>query len=277
MFLIILLTSGISNAQDEIKLIIRGDDMGMTQGSLVAFERSLNEGVLTCASIQAPAPWFEGAAELCRKNPGWCTGVHLTLVGEWRGYPWRPVLPWDKVSSLVDEDGYFYRYPKELHAHKPKLEEIDAELRAQIELAKKKGINVQYLDVHYWSTNGYPGANEVVKKIASDYDLPISESIGEKNIDIYQVPAESKKDSAINMLKEIGPGLWLWICHPGIESPEQNALIHTSVEDILVDGGTIGLHRAMVTNTLTSVELKSIILKRDIILTDYKELWDNHK
>jgi len=166
-FLIILLISGYSNAQDEVRLIIRGDDMGMTQGSLIAFEKAFNEGVLTCASIQVPAPWFEGAAELCRKNPGWCTGVHLTLVGEWRGYPWRPVLPWDKVSSLVDEDGYFYRYPKELHAHKPKLEEIEAELRAQIELAKKKGISVQYLDVHYGSTNGYPGANEIVEKIKS--------------------------------------------------------------------------------------------------------------
>lgn len=275
--LIVLLSSGISNAQNEIKLIIRGDDMGMTQGSLVAFEKAMNEGVLTCASIQVPAPWFEGAAELCRKNPGWCTGVHLTLIGEWRGYPWRPVLPWDKVSSLVDEDGYFYRYPKELHAHKPKLEEIDAELRAQIDLAIKKGIAVQYLDVHYWSTRGYPGADEVVKKIASDYNLPISESLGEKEISIYSVPAESKKDSAIKMLDEIGPGLYLWVCHPGIDSPEQHALIHTSPEDIMIDGGNVGLHRTMVTNTLTSVELKSIILKRDIKLTDYRELWADHK
>ena len=276
-FLIILLISGYSNAQDEVRLIIRGDDMGMTQGSLIAFEKAFNEGVLTCASIQVPAPWFEGAAELCRKNPGWCTGVHLTLVGEWRGYPWRPVLPWDKVSSLVDEDGYFYRYPKELHAHKPKLEEIEAELRAQIELAKKKGISVQYLDVHYGSTNGYPGANEIVEKIARDYDLPISGSIDEKNLTIYTVPAASKKDSAVIMLEKIEPGLYLWVCHPGIDSPEQHALIHTSAEDIMIEGGNVGLHRAMITNTLTSVELQSVILKRDIILTNYKELWEKRK
>lgn len=272
MFLIILLTSGISNAQDEIKLIIRGDDMGMTQGSLVAFERAFNEGVLTCASIQVPAPWFEGAAELCRKNPGWCTGIHLTLIGEWRGYWWRPVLPWDKVPSLVDEDGYFYRYPKEMHAHKPKLEEIDAELRAQIDLAIKRGINVQYLDVHYRSTRGYPGANEVVKKIASDYNLPISGSLGEKGIRISAIPAVNKKDSALKMLEGLSPRLYLWVCHPGIESPEQYALIHTSVEDIMIDG--VGLHRAMVTNTLTSIELKSVIFKKGIKLTDYKELWE---
>jgi len=35
------------NAQD-IKLIVRGDDFGMTQGSLIAFEKGFNEGILTC-------------------------------------------------------------------------------------------------------------------------------------------------------------------------------------------------------------------------------------
>ena len=190
------------------------------------------------------------------------------------GHPNQPIVLNLNVDIQLIENLPRKKFGKQ---DKPKLEEIDAELRAQIELAIKKGINVQYLDVHYWSTDGYPGANEVVKKIASDYDLPISGFFGEKNIAIYQVPAESKKDSAVNMLKEIGTGLWLWICHPGIESPEQNALIHTSVEDIMVDGGTVGLHRAMVTNTLTSVELKSIILKRNIILTDYEELWANQK
>jgi predicted glycoside hydrolase/deacetylase ChbG (UPF0249 family) len=247
----------------------------MTQGSLIAFEKAFNEGVLTCASIQVPAPWFEGAAELCRKNPGWCTGIHLTLVAEWRGYRWRPVLPWDEVSSLVDDDGYLFRSPGELHSQQPKLEDIEAECRAQIELAIRKGIHVQYLDVHYGSTRDIPGATEVVEKIASDYHLPISGSLGEKRLSIYSVPAESKKDSALRMLDKIGPGLWLWVCHPGIDSPEQHALIHFAAEDIMVSGGHVGLHRAAVTNTLTSIEMRSMVLKKNIRLTDYREMWSD--
>jgi len=271
--IIMIVMPGVADAED-IRLIIRGDDMGMTQGSLVAFERALNEGVLTCASIQAVAPWFEGAAELCMKNPGWCTGVHLTLVGEWRGYRWRPVLPWDKVSSLVDEDGFLYTYPDELFAHKPKLEEIEAELRAQVDLALKKGINVQYIDTHYMYPDNlsYPGLGEIINRIGNDYNVPVSTLLGEKRIGIYTVPVEQKLDSAVKMLEELEPGLWLWVCHPGIDSPEQNALIHTAPGDIFIEGGGVGPHRAEILRTITSIEVKSMVLRKGIRLTNYREL-----
>ena len=282
---VLLLNAGTADAQDEIRLIIRGDDFGMTEGSLEAFEQALNNGVLTCASVQAPAPWFEGAAELCRKNPGWCIGIHLTLVGEWRGCRWRPVLPWDEVSSIVDEDGYLYTYPDELNAHNPRIDEIEAELRAQIELAKKKGITFSYLDNHYHAVVKCPGGKEILAKIARDYDVPISADYdvpilsyaGEKVCrGIYSVPVDQKKESSVQMLEELEPGLWMWYCHPGIDSPEQNALIHTAPEDIFIEG-CVGTHRTAVLNTLTSIELKSIILKKGIKLTNYRELWEERK
>ena len=261
-------------AEEPIRLIIRGDDMGMTQGSLVAFERAFNEGVLSSASVVVPGPWFEGAAELCRKNPGWSTGIHLCLVGEWRGYRWRPVLPWNQVSSIVDEDGFLYTYPDELFSHRPKLEEIEAELRAQIDLARKKGVNVQYLDTHYLTASNqtYPGLGDLINKLASDYHLPLSGTLGERELSIYETPVEQKLGAAIRQVGELTPGLWLWICHPGIDSPEQRALIHSAPEDIFVSGG-VGRHRAAVLEVLTSIELKSVILKKRIELVDYRKVW----
>ena len=261
----------------EIRLIVRGDDMGMTQGSLVAFERAFNHGILTCASIIVPAPWFEGAAELCRKNPNWCTGVHLCLIGEWRGYRWRPLRQWDKVSSLVDDDGFLYGSPDELWSRKPKLEEIDAELRAQIDLAMRKGVNVQYLDSHYVALSSYPGLEKVIVKIGRDYDLPISFMLGEKRCgSIYKVPLHEKENEAIKMLEKLEPGLWLWVCHVGIHSPEQEALIHTDPRVVFTDGG-VGPHRAAELATLLSPRIRSVILKRGIRLTNYRELRNEMK
>lgn len=258
-------------ADQEVRLIVRGDDMGMTQGSLVAFERALNEGVLTCASIVVPGPWFEGAADLARGNTGWCTGIHLCLVGEWRGFRWRPVLPWDKVQSLVDVDGFLYSSPDALFEHKPSLQEIDAELRAQVNLAKRKGINVQYVDTHYVELDSYPGFDAVIRKIAKDYDVPISSTLGEKTIEVYATPLEQKKKTALQMLDQLDPGLWLWVCHIGIDSPEQRALIHTKPADIFLDGGA-GVHRAEELQVLTSLDVRSAILKKGIVLTSYREL-----
>ena len=61
-----------------------------------------------------------------------------------------------------------------------------------------------------------------------------------------------------------------------IDSPEQNALIHTKPEDIFTGGG-VGKHRAAELDALTSIEVKSMILIKSIKLTNYRELWEEKK
>jgi hypothetical protein len=257
---------------EEIRLIIRADDFGMTEGSLEAVERSLNEGVVSATSVLVPGPWFEGAAALCRRNPGWCTGVHLCAVGEWQGYRWRPVLPWDRVASMVDGDGFLCGSPGELFARKPKLAEIEAEFRAQIALARKNGVNVQYVDTHYMSTKEYPGLEDVVARIAADSHVPFSSHEGEKRFaSIEMLPVDQKMAQALKQVDALEPGLWLWFCHPGIDSPEHRALVHTAREDIFLGGG-VGVHRAEVLRIMTSVDLRSALMKKGVVLTNYREL-----
>ena len=270
---LMIMVSSPSIAQKEVRLIIRGDDMGMTLGSLAAFEKAFNEGVLTCGAIQAIAPWFEAAAELCRKNPGWCMGVHLAIIAEWQGYRWRPVLPWDRVKSIVDEDGFLYTDPLELFARNPKIEEIEAEFRAQIELVKKRRVRIQYLDTHYLGYTQYPGIEDVFKRIARDYNLPLSGMMDEERMPgVYMAPVEQKTALAAKQLEELQPGLWLWVCHIGIDSPEQDALFHTRPADIFPGPG-VGKHRAAELAALLSNDVKASILRKGIILTNYGELW----
>lgn len=254
---------------DEIRLIVRGDDLGMTQGSIAAFERSFNEGVLTCASLLVVAPWFDAAAELIRRNPGWCVGVHLCLIGEWQGYRWRPVSPWSRVPTLVDVDGFLFPEPGKLWANKPRPEEIEAEFRAQINLALKKGVKLQYLDIHYDANDD---VKKIVGKLSRQYGLPVSGSLGEKYaVSVYKAPVERKLEAALKQIDRLTPGLWLWVAHPGIESPEHNALVHSSPEDRFTGGG-VGRHRAEETNVLTSKAVKDAITKKKIRLTTYRDL-----
>lgn len=264
-------------AQDSIRLIVRGDDLGCTQGSLIAIERAFSEGILTCTGIQACAPWFDGAAALCRKHPEWCVGVHLSIIGEWQGYRWRPVLPWDKVPSIVDADGFFYASPEELIAHQPKLGEIEAELRAQIELVKKRGVTPGYLDTHSLGYRAYPGLEELFLRLSREYGLPLSGYAGETVFPgVYITPPAEKLGRAVALFDQLQPGLYLWVCHLGIDSPEQNALSHTPPKKAFAADG-VGAHRRAELGVVTSDSVKAVIARKGIVLTNYTEVSGKRK
>ncbi len=72
------------------------------------------------------------------------------------------------------------------------------------------------------------------------------------------------------MLGSLEAGLWLWVCHIGIDSPEQRTLIHADRNEVFPDG--VGRHRAAELEVLTSPEVKSMIARKGITLSDYRKL-----
>lgn len=253
---------------EPIQLIVRGDDMGMTHACNLAIKKGFEEGILTCASILVPAPWFEEAARMCRDNPDWCVGVHLALNGEWRDYRWKPVLPVTEVPSLVDEDGYFYQTEEAFLEANPSLEEVEMELRAQVDLALKRKIDVQYIDTHMGTARATPELHALVKRIARDYGVPISQGYDDDRISIYEVPYQQKGKALAEKLKQLDSGLWLLVVHPGLDTPEERALEDANPEGLR----NVAFHRAAVTKALTSKTIKNIVKKRHIQLMDYRQL-----
>src|SRR5690606_115573 len=77
-------------------------------------------------------------------NPEADIGIHLTMTSEWDHYRWRPLTPADRVPSLVDKDGFFWKTTKELFEHAV-LDEIEIEARAQIEVALRWGLNLLHI------------------------------------------------------------------------------------------------------------------------------------
>lgn len=251
-----------------IQLIVRGDDLGMTHACNIAVKKAFEEGILTCSSILVIAPWFEMAARMCRENPDWCIGVHLSLNGEWRDYRWKPVLPATEVPSLVDGDGYFYQTTESFLAASPSLEEVEKELRAQVDLALKKQIDIQYIDTHMGTARATPELHAIVKRIAQDYGVPISQGYEGDRLSIYEVPYYQKEKALAERLRQLGPGLWLLVVHPGLNTPEERALLDANPDGLK----NIALHRAAVTKAITSKRIKKIIRQRNIQLTDYRKL-----
>lgn len=262
---------GILSQPGDVILITRADDMGYTHSGNLGTLECLRHGIIKSAAILVIAPWFEEAATMARENPDLCFGVHLGIIGEWRGYRWRPVLPYSEVRSLVDEDGFLLRSPREFWAHNPDMGELEKEFRAQIKLAQKKGVHVEYLDTHYimpYNEHFRP----VMEKLGKEFQLPISCLLGEKELEdfgIYSAPPEEKERALEKVLRSLTPGVSILIGHPGISSVENDPLIHFEPKDVQAVG--VGRNRAAETLAYTSPRIKKLVEELGIKLMSYRE------
>jgi chitin disaccharide deacetylase len=258
-----------------IRLIVRADDIGSSQAANEAIILSCTKGIATSAEIMVPAPWFPEAVKLLRENPSIDVGVHLTLTSEWDLIKWRPLTD---CPSLVDEDGYFYpmmwpniNYPgRSVIERKPKIEDIEREFRAQIEMAMKYIPSVSHITGHMGSTTFTPEVRALASRLAKDYN--IGNDLTGLNVSVlrFDGPKDTtrqKIDSFIKALEKLEPGKdYLFVEHPGLDTREMRSIHHIGYENVASD-------RQGVTDLFTSEEVKSKIRQMGIQLVSYAEYY----
>ncbi len=156
--------------KDDRLLILHADDIGMCHAVNVASIKAMTEGVVTCGSVMVPCPWFPEIAAWARENPDADLGLHLTLNSEWRYYRWHPVAPIDKVKGLVDNEGFLWRDVASVRQN-AKAEEVEAELRAQIERALQFGMKPTHIDTHMGTCFSRTDFFEVYVRLGAEYGI----------------------------------------------------------------------------------------------------------
>jgi predicted glycoside hydrolase/deacetylase ChbG (UPF0249 family) len=234
--------------------IIHTDDIGMCGATTDAAKDLWDTGIITSSAAMVPCAWFPQTAAMCRANPKIDMGVHLTLTSEWDGYRWGPISTRDSKSGMLDAEGYFYRSTEDAVSH------IDpnfarAELSAQIETAKRAGIDVTHIDTHMGSVMNpklislyfqlamenkipmmLPRDEETIKRwgfsgeMADFAKRTIAMIEGEgmpliDHIDFMPLDQpEHRLEQVFSHLDALKPGITHFIIHPSHDTPEARAI-----------------------------------------------------
>jgi hypothetical protein len=153
-------------------VIIHSDDAGMYPSVNQATIDAMEKGIVSSCSILAACPAFEEFAQYARSHPTRDFGVHLDLTCEKDTYRWGPVLGSKRVPSLVDQEGYFWRTTEAVVKH-AKIDEVEAELRAQIQRCRDAGIRLSHLDHHMFVLLKRPDLIRLYVQLGIEYGLPI--------------------------------------------------------------------------------------------------------
>jgi predicted glycoside hydrolase/deacetylase ChbG (UPF0249 family) len=260
--------------QDAPRLIVRGDDMGYSHSGNLALLKCSKEGIQTSIEIIVPSPWFPEAVKMLQANPGIDVGIHIALTSEWDNVKWRPLT---NCPSIRDEDGYFFpmvranpNYPKRaILENNWKIEDIEKEMRAQIETALRKLPNISHISSHMGCTGLSPEVRELTSRLSKEYKLSIDAEPAGLTYTTYAGPKKTsaeKIQSFINMLGKLEAGkTYLFVDHPGLDDAELRAVSHIGYEDVAID-------RQGVTDVFTSEKVKAAIKEKGIKLIAYKDL-----
>jgi predicted glycoside hydrolase/deacetylase ChbG (UPF0249 family) len=265
-------------------LIVHADDLGMTHAVNAASIQALESGLVNSASMMVPCPWFPEIAEYARNHPTADLGLHLTLTSERVYVRWGPVASKEKVPSLLDASGYFFRDWGAETRINPR--EAELEIRAQIERAYAMGVRPTHLDTHqYRLIASGKELFQVVLRVAHDYQLPVFVTrdwfaehpyletiLGPQDIVVDhtvtiapEVPAEKWTEFYTKALRSLQSGVTEFVIHLAFDAEEMRAA--TRERDTW---GAAWRQRDF--DFFTSAEFRRLLQEQNIKLISWRDL-----
>jgi len=268
----------------------------MSHDSNMGAIKAIEDGVATSLSIMMPCSWVPEMTAYVKEHPQVDAGVHLTLTSEWKRYRWGPVAGKAAVPGLVDLDGCLWHSVSGVAAHAT-VDEVETEIRAQIDKLRTAGIEPTHLDSHM-GTCFLPQYFNSYVKVGIEKEIPIlifgghMQHIGDEAgafkpmirmiaqaawdsglpviDDLVTEPTKAKdykqrKSELIELLRQIKPGVTEVIVH--CTSPSET-FSHIS---------SSGPKRHAELRLMTDPDIKAFIKKEGIVLTTWRELMQRRK
>jgi len=270
------------DSEDRV-LIIHSDDIGMSLANNRGSAEALEFGLVTSVSVMMPCPWVSDWLAYMKDHPNVDCGLHLTLTSEYDGYRWPPVAGKQVVPGLADAHGCL---PDNvgLVVENATADEVEAEIRAQIDRAQTMGLPITHLDTHM-GTLFEPEFLERFVKVGIEKQIPIIMRArrGNENISKW---AKKTWDGGLPVLDYVHTASYNWkttdldekVAHyiqairdlkPGVTE----MIIHCTKPDDVI--GEINGHRDFLYGDYFAMiddRVKKAIEEEGIILTTWREL-----
>ncbi|MCX4907866.1 polysaccharide deacetylase family protein [Streptomyces sp. NBC_00878] len=220
-------------------LVVNCDDFGMHHGINAAVVQAIESGIAGSCSLMVPCPGAGEAMRLLRERPDVAFGVHLALVCEAgvRG-GWGPVATKADVASLLDEEGELYVPGRSAELiERARIEDVEAEFRAQIEAVVDAGLELAHLDWHCLLDGGRGDIFELTLALAAEYGLAVRvwgeagrrrvrglPVVDHEFLDSFSLSLDGKAERYARLLRELPVGLSEWAVHPGLGDAESRAV-----------------------------------------------------
>jgi hopanoid biosynthesis associated protein HpnK len=150
------------------KLIMTGDDFGLSLPVNEAIEEAHRQGTLTATSLMVGAKSAGDAVERAKRLPTLKVGLHLVLVDG------SPILPPEVVPDLVSRQGefssHFVRAGINFFFRRHVRRQLEAEIRAQFEAFRKTGLSLDHVNAHH-HMHLHPTISGLALKVGRDYGM----------------------------------------------------------------------------------------------------------
>ena len=157
--------------KDKKVIILHADDAGMCDEANIATISYLKTDRIQSAAIMVPCPFADVAINWAVQNPNEDVGLHITHTSEWKTYRWGPVADPELVPGLIDPNGKLWHEVEDVLKNAT-AEEVEKELRAQIDKAISMGMKPDHIDTHMGTLYGSADYLQVFLKVAEEYNIP---------------------------------------------------------------------------------------------------------
>jgi chitin disaccharide deacetylase len=259
-------------------LIINADDFGMYPSVNSAVMQSIENGIASSCSLMPPCPGARQALQLLQERPHIPFGIHLTLACDFDTNPWPPLAAVEKVPSLLDGDGRLFSPAARAQLlAQARLDEVELELRCQIEAVLATGLTPTHLDWHALADGGREDIFDLGLALAEEYrlaarvwlergrrmarqqGLPV---VDHDFLDSFSLDLDTKASRYLQLLHELPAGLSEWAVHPGRGDPASRK----------IDNGWRVRHTDL--EFLISPEAREAVRREGIMIIGYRAIKD---